>query len=101
MKSSISNINIADRGDFISIDDKNQEIKKTYFPLNFASGEPESYLSKSSATFIVPSEIIIEQNSNNNHHHFYIWFEENLISLTMSTGLIIIFIIIPLTLIIY
>jgi len=125
--SSISNINISDRGDYISTDDKNQyieSIKENYFQSNLASGESEYnqiYFSKSSSTFIIPSEITIEQNidnniihsnidmkcftstkENNNYHQFHQWFKENWISLTISTGIIMIFIIIIITtLIIY
>lgn len=113
---------IGDRGDCIYTYDKNEyveSIKENYFQSNLASGEPEYNqicLSKSSATFIVsPSEITIEQNIDNiihsdtnmellsstredhNHQQLYIWLKENWISLVISAGMIVVFIVVIIT----
>jgi hypothetical protein len=102
--------------------------KDHYFRSNLASGEPEQHnvcFSTSSATFIVssspPSEITIEQNDHNIHHiiepkttmesspstqssHNYqqqLWFKENWIPVTVIAGMIVIFITVITTTIIY
>jgi hypothetical protein len=113
-----------------SIDDKNEYTNSSFnfectkencFRSNLASGEPEQnqvYFSTSSATFIVssspPSEITIEQNEHNINHsktnmelftsmkecNNPLWFKEHWISITISAGMIVIFIIIITTIMI-
>jgi hypothetical protein len=122
---------ISNRTIFNSTDDKNEyadsslnfECKTDHcFRSNLASGEPEQKhvcFSTSSATFIVssspPSEITIEQNNDNIIHsntnmelfisrkecNQHLWVKKHWISVTIIAGIVVIFIIIITTMIIY